>query len=172
MLKRFHLIAKISLVCVYLIIVAGAVVRMTGSGMGCPDWPKCFGYYIPPTSESDIEFKSSHEYKAGHVIKINDYFYYAKNDFKSTETLKNTVKHHNPSSIHASRATASWRAGPSTARARTRRSSWTAGSWSRSSASRWPACAAAPGLLQGNPFRVETPLKYTKNYQNALTYTI
>jgi cytochrome c oxidase assembly protein subunit 15 len=87
MLQRFNKLAKISLVCIYLIIIAGAVVRMTGSGMGCPDWPKCFGYYIPPTEVSGIQFKPEHQYKSGHVIQFNDVFYYAKNDFISTNKL-------------------------------------------------------------------------------------
>ncbi|MFN5877564.1 MAG: COX15/CtaA family protein [Flavobacteriales bacterium] len=33
----------ITLVLIYLVVVAGSFVRITGSGMGCPDWPKCFG---------------------------------------------------------------------------------------------------------------------------------
>jgi len=87
MLQRFNKLAKISLVCVYLIIIAGAVVRMTGSGMGCPDWPKCFGYYVPPTEVADIQFKPEHQYKSGYVIQIKDTFYFAKEDFRSTKTL-------------------------------------------------------------------------------------
>ena len=77
----------ISIIIVYIVILAGGTVRMTGSGMGCPDWPKCFGYLIPPTDRSDIEWKKNHNYKKNQIIIFNDSLIYANKDFKSIDSI-------------------------------------------------------------------------------------
>jgi len=79
--NSFRKSAKIALFLVYLVIAAGAVVRMTGSGMGCPDWPKCFGHYIPPTQPSELEWEANKSYKEGYVIILNESLRVAKTDF-------------------------------------------------------------------------------------------
>ncbi len=85
MQKTFRKAAKISLILVYLVIAAGAIVRMTGSGMGCPDWPKCFGYYIPPTEASELQWTSNKDYQKGQVIIKDESLQVAKEDFKTTD---------------------------------------------------------------------------------------
>lgn len=87
-MKNYFLpITKIALVLVYLVIIAGALVRMTGSGMGCPDWPKCFGYYIPPTQESELLFAPNKTYNKGMVIIKDQSLLVAKEDFTTTTTF-------------------------------------------------------------------------------------
>lgn len=84
----YHKSVKIALILVYLVIVAGAMVRMTGSGMGCPDWPKCFGYYIPPTESAQIEWQPKRSFKKGQVIIHDEALHVATKDFV-TQTAYN-----------------------------------------------------------------------------------
>lgn len=78
---RFAFIAKTALLLVYIVIIAGALVRMTGSGMGCPDWPKCFGYYIPPTNIAELTWSSNREFEEGQVIIKDEKLLVAIDDF-------------------------------------------------------------------------------------------
>ena len=88
MKKQFKTLIVTSLILVYLVIAAGSVVRMTGSGMGCPDWPKCFGYLIPPTERNQLDWKSNHQYHEGEVIILNESLRVASSDFTSQDTYQ------------------------------------------------------------------------------------
>jgi heme a synthase len=90
MKKYFLPSAKTALVLVYLVILAGALVRMTGSGMGCPDWPKCFGYYIPPTEEKELRYTVGKEYSKGQVIIKNESLLVAKDHFTAPRNFEST----------------------------------------------------------------------------------
>ena len=90
MKKYFLSLSKLSLVLVYLVIFAGAAVRMTGSGMGCPDWPKCFGYYIPPTEIEVLQWQSGREYQKGQMIIHQESLYKAKETFTTQDVYQDS----------------------------------------------------------------------------------
>lgn len=71
------------LISLYLVIIAGGVVRMTGSGMGCPDWPKCFGLIIPPTEEEQILFNPESRYSEGDMALRNDTLWVAQTEISA-----------------------------------------------------------------------------------------
>ncbi|MEM1085384.1 MAG: COX15/CtaA family protein [Verrucomicrobiota bacterium] len=51
----FQKLASAALVAVLILIFVGAIVRVTGAGLGCPDWPKCWGQMIPPWKVEQVD---------------------------------------------------------------------------------------------------------------------
>ena len=71
--KWFIRLNWISLVLIFMVIIAGSVVRTSGSGMGCPDWPKCFGCWVPPTSAKQLPENYREKYGELRVKKVEKF---------------------------------------------------------------------------------------------------
>jgi heme a synthase len=67
--KRFVRISFITICSLFLLILAGGIVRSTGSGMGCPDWPKCFDQWVPPTNEAALPSNYQEQYLQKRIAK-------------------------------------------------------------------------------------------------------
>ncbi len=53
-LNRFQKLAILTVAATLFLIFVGGLVRATGSGLGCPDWPKCYGVWVPPMHAADV----------------------------------------------------------------------------------------------------------------------
>lgn len=61
-LSGFQKLALASVIATWVMVVIGVIVRSTGSGMGCPDWPLCNGGVIPPLGDTEAWLESIHRW--------------------------------------------------------------------------------------------------------------
>jgi len=84
---RFLLFSRLTLIFSLLVILAGSLVKATGAGMGCPDWPKCYGYWIPPMEEGKVQWQAGKDFQKGAIIVYENHLLVAKEDFKTSDVF-------------------------------------------------------------------------------------
>ncbi|CAI8018134.1 Heme A synthase [Geodia barretti] len=60
-------LATATVISVFVLVIIGGVVRVTGSGLGCPDWPLCYGKLLPPLEYTAI-IEYTHRFVASVIV--------------------------------------------------------------------------------------------------------
>ena len=79
-MSRFHKVVTLTFWATLGLVVAGGLVRATGAGLGCPDWPTCWGCWLPPTELSDIPSQLDDSGNAYYLDKLDRKQYLSKFD--------------------------------------------------------------------------------------------
>ena len=66
-IKILKVVSLVTVICVFLLIILGSVVRVTDSGLGCPDWPLCYGKIFPPLEMTAI-IEYAHRFVASVIV--------------------------------------------------------------------------------------------------------
>jgi len=96
--KRFIKVNRFTIIFLFLVILAGGVVRSSGSGMGCPDWPKCFNKIIPPTDVFQLPTGYEQQYIDGREKKNQRFANIV--DFFGSKELANQIRHDKSILVH------------------------------------------------------------------------
>ena len=79
-MSRFHKVVTLTFWATLGLVVAGGLVRATGAGLGCPDWPTCWGCWLPPTELSDIPSQLDETGEPYYLDKLDRRQYLSKFD--------------------------------------------------------------------------------------------